>query len=196
MHFQHESEPDFIYVHKVHQYNAFLKENAWAYVIMKSNFFLDLPDALLILKKNRNQLKTKYSFANLEVSVSSKKFYINVIFWEFINVIKIQIIQMVEFMLNNELKDALNQSQLSCVIIRIIAILILIVLGRNKWHFLPFHVISSFISLSKLSFYAIVNQILSLVEPSEINVHAIVPSSSNFIISDVFSLEMSIVWKW
>jgi hypothetical protein len=74
----------------------------------------------------------KYFFANLEVFESSKKLYINVIFLEFITGIKIQTIQMVEFMLNSELKDACNQSQLNCVIIRIIAILILIALGRNE----------------------------------------------------------------
>jgi hypothetical protein len=28
IHSQHESESDFIYVHKVHQYNALLRENA------------------------------------------------------------------------------------------------------------------------------------------------------------------------
>jgi hypothetical protein len=82
------------------------------------------------------------------------------------------------------------------VIIRIIAILILIALGRNEWPFLPLHAIPDFASLSDPSFYAYVDQILSLTELSEINVHVTILSSSNFIISNVFSGDVSIVWKW
>jgi hypothetical protein len=151
---------------------------------------------LLILKKNRNQLKTTYFFANLELLISSKRnFYIDAVFWEFITGIKIQTIQMVEFMLNSELKDICNQSQIKCVIIRIIAILSLIALGRNEWPFLPLHAIPGFISLSMLSFYVYINQILSLAEPSEINILITILSSNNFVISDVLTGEASIVCK-
>jgi hypothetical protein len=152
---------------------------------------------LLILEKNRNQLKTKYFFANLEMSVSSKRnFYIDVVFWGFITGIKIRIIQMLEFMSNSELKDMCNQSQIKCVIIRISVILFFIALERNEWPFLPLLVIPGFTSLFMSSFYVYVNQILSLAEPSEINILVTIPSSNNFVISDALFGKASIVCKW
>jgi hypothetical protein len=39
MHSKHKSQLDFIYVHKVHKCNAFLRENTSACVIVKSNYF-------------------------------------------------------------------------------------------------------------------------------------------------------------
>jgi hypothetical protein len=58
-----------------------------------------------------------------------------------------------------------------------------------------YHVITHFASLSKLFFYEYINQMISLTEPSEINYHVTIHSSNNFVISDLFSGEVDLLYQ-
>jgi hypothetical protein len=86
---------------------------------VKSDYFSIFLMLFLILKKNINQLEMKSFFENLELPLSSKRnFYINAAFLAFITGIQVPSIQMVEFMLNSELEDIYNRSQLNLLLVR------------------------------------------------------------------------------
>jgi hypothetical protein len=58
-----------------------------------------------------------------------------------------------------------------------------------------YHVITHFALLSKLFFYGYANQMISLAESFEINSPVTIPSSNNFVISNMFSGEGDLLYQ-